>query len=631
MHRSSAHARNLVGRHADAYARSADGNAQVGLGAGHCPTHRRSVVGIVDRLIGVGSEVEYLETPVAQMSGNRVLQAETRVVRADCDGDAVHPHTLRQRHDVGNPPAAWISQPAPSQVAGHELGASVTFRAVSFDPATPVIVGAGQFINRVDEGADPLAPTDLVLEAIGRAEADSGASTALAKLAQVVAVVRMISWRYSDPGRIIADRLGATDSRTWYPPMGGNTPQMMLNRICSQITEGQLDVALLCGGEAWNTRTNAKRAGTRPEWDEQDPSLVPDWGSEETFTLGHPAEHARGIAAPVQSYPLFETAIMHETLTKHPERGVRDQIDLVGEMWSGFSSVAAENPYAWNRTELSGSEITTATASNRYVGWPYTKRMVSNPDVDMASALVVTSAGAAESAGVPRDRWIFPWSGTDGTDLVMSERESFVRSPSVGIAGRRALELAGLTLDQVEHLDVYSCFPSAVQLFCKEFGIDPLSRPLTVYGGLAFGGGPWNNPVGHALATMVDRLRESGDAFGLVTANGGNVDKHAFGVLGSTPPPAGFRYERPQTEIDSAATRRSVLEEYRGPATVETWTVMHDRSNEPERYLGSCLTPEGDRTWVASSDADLMATAMTTDIGGRAAHLDTEGAIHLID
>lgn len=494
-----------------------------------------------------------------------------------------------------------------------------------------MIVGAGQFLNRVDEGADPLAPTDLVLEAISRAAADSGANTVLVEQAELVAVVRMISWRYSDPGRIVADRLGVAGARTWYPPMGGNTPQMMLNRICSQISDGQMDVALLCGAEAWNTRTNAKRAGTRPDWEHQDPSVVPDWGSEETFTLGHPAEHARGIVAPVQSYPLFETAIMHEKLTAHPGRALRDQIDLVGEMCAGFSSVATDNPYAWNRTELSGSEITTATASNRYVGWPYTKRMVSYPDVDMASALVVTSAGAAGSAGVPRDRWVFPWSGTDGTDLVMSERRSFVRSPSIGMAGRRALELADLTLEQIEYLDVYSCFPSAVQLFCEEFGLDPLSRPLTVYGGLAFGGGPWNNPVGHALATMVDRLRESGEAFGLVTANGGNVDKHAFGVLGTAPPPKGFRYERPQSEIDAAVTSRTVLEEYRGPATVETWTVMYDRSNEPERYLGSCLTPEGDRTWVTCTEADLMATATTVDIGGRPAHIDPDGTMHLTD
>lgn len=502
---------------------------------------------------------------------------------------------------------------------------------MSTDPSTPVIIGSGQFLNRVDHGEPPMSPIELVLEALALAGADVHSTRPIIDRAGVVAVARMISWRYVDPGRIIADRIGAEDAATWYPPMGGNSPQMMLNRICSQISAGDLDVALLCGAEAWNTRTNAKRSGTRPEWEVQDESLRPDWGDEDAPGFGHPAEHAKGIVAPVQAYPLFETAIIHEELSEHPERGLDGQIGRVGEMWAGFSKVAAGNPNAWNRTELTADEITTASASNRYVGWPYTKRMVSYPDVDMASALIVTSAAVADAAGVDRDRWVFCWSGTDGLDLVMSQRDSFTRSPSIGVAGTRALELAGLTLDEVDHLDVYSCFPSAVQLFCRELGIDPLSRPLTVYGGLPFGGGPWNNPVGHALATMVERLRCSSGSFGLVTANGGNVDKHAFGVLGSSPPPAGFRYERPQPDIDAATTSRKVLESYEGPVSVETWTVMHDRANEPERYLGSCLTPEGHRVWATSEDPELMATATCGDIGGRAAALDSEGTVRLAD
>lgn len=510
---------------------------------------------------------------------------------------------------------------------------AVTLRWVNIDVNTPVIVGVGQYLNRVDRGADPLSPVELMLEAIGLAAADTDSSkgAALAARAGVTAVVPIISWRYRDPARIVAHRLGAADSATWYPAMGGNTPQMMLNRICTLIAAGELEVAVLGGAEAWNTRTNAKRAGERPDWEDQDESTAADWGSEDTFTLGHPAEHARGIVAPVQSYPLFETAIMHEQIRRHPERTLQEQIHRVGEMWAGFSRVAASNPHAWNRTELSSAEITTAGPSNRYVGWPYTKRMVSNPDVDMASALIVTSAAVAGAAGVPRDRWVFPWSGTDGTDLVMSHRRDFVRSPSIGVAGHRALELAGLTLDEVEHLDVYSCFPSAVQLFCEEFDLDPLSRPLSVYGGLAFGGGPWNNPVGHALATMTERLRSSPGAFGLVTANGGNVDKHAFGVLGTTPPPSGFRYERPQRAIDAAASPRRVLEDHEGAATVETWTVMHDRANEPERFLGSCLTRDGERVWVASADPEVMDAAMGSDLGGRTAEVGPGGGIHLGD
>jgi acetyl-CoA C-acetyltransferase len=494
---------------------------------------------------------------------------------------------------------------------------------MSIDPRTPVIVGAGQFVNRVDEGAEAVEPIELILEAIRLADEDAG--TALAPQADVFACPMILSWKYRDPGRLVADALGAPSARTWYPSVGGNTPQMMLNRIAVQMSAGDLDVGVLCGGESWNTRARVMRSGEVLHWRKQTDDVVPDWGSDEAFILGHPFEQAKAVVLPVQAYPLFETALMHSS-----GLGPQGHIRNVGEMWAGFSRVAADNPYAWRREALSAEEIITPTSSNRYVGWPYTKRMVSNPDVDMASALIMCTVERAEAAGIPRERWVFPHTGTDGRDRVMSERLAFDASPSIGIAGRRALELAGVGIDDVAHLDVYSCFPSAVGLFCRELGVDPVSRPLTVHGGLCFAGGPWNNPVGHALASMVEVLRKDPGSLGLVTANGGNVDKHAFGLFGTEPPADGFRYECPQAEID-AVEGRKVVESFVGPVRIETWTVMHDRENEPERYHGTCLTEDGDRVWALSHDTGLYGAALTEDLGGRAATLDSDGELHLGD
>lgn len=211
----------------------------------------------------------------------------------------------------------------------------------------------------------------------------------------------------------------------------------------------------------------------------------------------------------------------------------------------------------------------------------------------------------------------------------MSERHSFVRSPSIGVAGRRCLELSGVTLDDVAHLDVYSCFPSAVQLFCHEFGIQPLDRQLTVYGGLAFAGGPWNNPVGHALASMVGVLREDPGTLGLVTANGGNVDKHAFGLLGTEPPSRGWQHEAPQAEIEAAVTGRKVLTDYTGPVTVEAYTVVHDRDRNRERLIAPCITPAGERVWGLSHDADAMELAESTDLVGTPSDLGEDAVLTL--
>jgi acetyl-CoA C-acetyltransferase len=184
------------------------------------------------------------------------------------------------------------------------------------------------------------------------------------------------------------------------------------------------------------------------------------------------------------------------------------------------------------------------------------------------------------------------------------------------------LDLAGTTVDDVAHLDLYSCFPSAVELALQELDI-PIDRQLTVYGGLSFAGGPWNNPVGHAIASMVDVLRGDPGSLGLVTANGGIVDKHAFGVFSTEPPSAGFRYERPQAEID-ARGGRLVDGDHVGAATIETWTVVHQRDGSMERAIIAALTDEGARTWALSEDDEVMGLLERSDVTGARITIDAE-------
>ena len=114
------------------------------------------------------------------------------------------------------------------------------------------------------------------------------------------------------------------------------------------------------------------------------------------------------------------------------------------------------------------------------------------------------------------------------------------------------LELAGLAVDDLDYVDVYSCFPSAVQVAARELGL-PLAdaaRPLTVTGGLTFAGGPWNNYVMHSIATMTELLRANPGTRGLITANGGYLTKHSFGVYATTPPAEGFRWQDVQSTVD---------------------------------------------------------------------------------
>ena len=439
----------------------------------------------------------------------------------------------------------------------------------TIDPRSPVVIGVGQFLNR-DDSVEP-DPTELIAEAARSAERDTGASGVLAAL-DTIGVVPIVSWRYSDPSVILAPLLGASPAMTMYPAMGGNTPQMLMNRIGERIVAGTTDLALMCGGEPYRSRMRTRRAGVSPPWVRQDlDAVTPGWTDGGSFDMAHAAELAKGILLPTQAYPLFENALRHVA-----GRTAAEHTAAVSEMWAGFSAVAAANPYAWDRAVHTATEIGEVTAENRVVGFPYTKRMVSNPDVDMSSAVIVCSAERAEALGISRDRWVFLHAGADGADGYLSNRPSFTSSAAIRFAGRATLELAGRTIDEIAHLDVYSCFPSAVQVACRELDIS-LDRQLTVYGGLCFAGGPWNNPVGHALATMVDVLRNDAGEFGLVTANGGNIQKHSFGVYSTEPPADGFRTAHPQFAIDTDVGPTVAAEDHVGPVTIETWTVMHER------------------------------------------------------
>jgi hypothetical protein len=164
----------------------------------------------------------------------------------------------------------------------------------------------------------------------------------------------------------------------------------------------------------------------------------------------------------------------------------------------------------------------------------------------------------------------------------MSQRPGFASSSAIAVAGNRVLELAGVSVDDLAHVDLYSCFPSAVQIAARELGLG-LDRQLTVTGGMSFAGGPWNNYVMHAIATVVGDLRAQPTERGLVWANGGYVTKHSFGVYSAEPPVDGFRGDHPQDGIDSLPRRELASQfEARGPATIEAYTVMHSRDGEPE-------------------------------------------------
>ncbi|MEZ5558285.1 MAG: acetyl-CoA acetyltransferase [Pseudomonadales bacterium] len=471
---------------------------------------------------------------------------------------------------------------------------------------TPILVGVAQLEQRIDDPAAGKEPLALMIDAVRAAAEDAGCPKLLTE-AGSVRVIRGI-WPYQNPARAVAEAIANPGAETVLTPFGGNFVQSVVNQTALDIQSGAQDVVIITGAECGNTQAKARRAGYKLQWTEQ--TGTPDRMIGEDKDMRHEAEKAMRIGQPIQLYPMFENALRY-----HLGESVQGHLERISELWASFSRVAAGNPHAWIREARSAAEIRTLSAFNRPVSFPYPKLMNSNNNVDQGAALIMCSTSRARSLGIPEDRWIYPWAGTDAHDhYYVSNRDNLYSSPAIRIAGRRALELAGLTAADLDMVDVYSCFPVAVQVAARELGLDT-SRPLTITGGLTFAGGPLNNYVMHSIARAVELLREQRDARCLITANGGYLTKHAFGVYSAEPPSRAFRHEDLQAQVD-ATPRREVTLEFTGDATVESYTVMYGAEGPTVGHL-TCLLPDGRRTWANCEDPDTLQAMTQEEFCGR--------------
>lgn len=474
----------------------------------------------------------------------------------------------------------------------------------------PVLVGIAQNEQRPTDPRQSREPLELMLDAV-RAAADDAGAPGLLSRAGSVRVVRGM-WPYKNPARVVAEAIGCPQAETRMSQFGGNFVQTTVNQAAVDIQAGRQDIIVITGAECGSTQAKARRAGLnlRDDLNWQTAPGEPDVMIGKDEPMVHEVEKALGIVQPIQVYPMFENALRH-----HLGENIDDHIRRVSELWAGFSAVAATNPHAWMREQKSAEEIRTLGPQNRPVSFPYPKFMNSNNNVDQGAALILCSQSTARTLGIPEQKWIYPWTGTDAHDAYQtSNRDTFYESPAIRIAGGRALELADLSPTDLDHVDVYSCFPVAVQVGAREIGLDT-SRPLTVTGGLTFAGGPLNNYVMHSIARMAELLRENDDAKGLITANGGYLTKHAFGVYSATPPSQPFQYQDVQAEVDEIPLRK-VLDAHEGHATVESYTVMYGGEAPRIGYV-SALTDDGRRTWATTEDPDVLAAMTQEEFCGR--------------
>jgi acetyl-CoA C-acetyltransferase len=410
------------------------------------------------------------------------------------------------------------------------------------------------------------------------AQDDAGVQGLLTRI-DSLQVVNVIAWPYTDTPGLLAERLGARPAHSIYTTVGGETPQRLINETAERIARGDTRLALLCGAEALHSVPRARKQGFKLSWQRRG---VPEEMVGEDRPGFSDIEARHGAVMPSRIYPLFENALRARlglSIDEHRRR--------LGDLCQRLSAVAARNPYAWFQEALTSEEITTVSPNNRMICFPYPKRMNAIIEVDQAAAVIMTGSETARELGIPEDRWVYLWGCGDVNDKwFVSDRVNLHSSPAMRAATGRALGMAGQTVDEIDFFDLYSCFPSAVQLAMQGLDLpfdDP--RSLTVTGGLPYAGGPGNNYVMHSVATAVDRLREKPDEKGLITGLGWFFTKHSAGVYSARRPPA-ERWERVNPATDQtrleAMDSPPAVERAEGPASVEGYTVQFNREGEPE-------------------------------------------------
>jgi len=451
------------------------------------------------------------------------------------------------------------------------------------DTRIPVIIGVGQYNDRPARDTEGMNPLGLMREALQLADRDAGGGWL--KDIQSLGVVGQISYPHMrDIHLQLAAALGIHPPFLDLTPPFGDRPVRLINDAANRIGAGEIVVAAAVGAEA--LRTSAAQAAIKGPGEKVDSLLGVVRQKAQSLVNKY------GLKTPTDVYPLYENSCRvawHQTLGEAQAESAA--------IWSFFSKVAAANPHAWLRTPLKPEEILAPTPQNRLIAYPYRKFMVANSAINQSAAVIMTSLAEARRRGVPQERLVYPGPGAGAhePDDILA-RSSYHDSASMSVSIEKTLELNNLTADDLDCVELYSCFPCITKMARRTLGW-PLTKPLSVYGGLTFGGGPIGNCMMHAAACMVEKIRQ-GAKKGLIFANGGYATHNHSIILNRALPqtnvfPQDYDY---QTEADRLRPPvPDFNEDYTGPGTIETYTVIYDRQGKASFGIVIARTPEGRR------------------------------------
>jgi acetyl-CoA C-acetyltransferase len=454
---------------------------------------------------------------------------------------------------------------------------------------SPVIIGASQFTQdkELTPRLEPIGLMEKVCE-----DLFSNLDNTIRTIIDAVYMVNINSWSYEDAPERLSKKLGIGPKEKVYLPDGGDTPQKLANRAAKAISSGKRKAILIIGAESAYSVYQAKKGNLQLNWPEKQ---KPNYMEGELWNGINDFENNYKLIVPAYTYALFETA-----LRALKGRSIEEHQRIIGELFVSFSKIASEHPYAWNNNSYTKNEIITPSKKNRLVAHPYTKRMCSNMFVDQAACILMTSEEVAKELKVDKNSWVYLMGGSDLKDIhEITRRPSLTDSLPVKMGAEMALKQAGLTIDKIDTFDIYSCFPSIVEIIVEELGLTLKdSRDFTITGGLPYFGGPWSNYSLHAIVTAFHHIQEDPSLKIMIIANGGYNTKKSIGIYGTNPSEISWN-KRDDFKLQDEILSRKLKEPVKkadGLLTIEAYTIPYDREGNPKNVIVLGTLDSGERT-----------------------------------
>ena len=398
-------------------------------------------------------------------------------------------------------------------------------------------------------------------------------------------------WRYRDPGKWIAEKNNFSNAKTSVNKIGV-LQQHLINNTCNKIIKGEIRAGLILGGESRAKMIAALKEGI--EYKEMELSTNPDqYVKAKDDLYGEGEAEALGLMA-VGYY-----AVMESAMRKSKSLTLKEHEDYLGSMYADFSEIASKNQYAASDKSISKDQIMLANSDNKPMAYPYNKYHCTSWNVSQASAILICEEGLADQLNISKQKRIYPMASSETNHMIaLIQRPSLISSAGLKLASEKINEVVDKHSINLNLIDLYSCFPVAVQQFENVLNLNTKTS-RTITGAMPFAGGPLNNYMLHATVQALLKLR-SQSGHSLITGVSGMMTKQSFCLWSS-------EYQMPFYHADVTKKAQQldkpipISNAKHGNGIVIGYTVLYE-GTKPTSGVFYIEDSQGERKVVTSED-----------------------------